>query len=62
VDLLLRRQVRDALAGRAVGATVVPDELGRRERERLTETLRRVDAFRKRVSAHLLGTPVGAGL
>ncbi len=62
VDLLLRRQVRDALAGRAVGATVAPDELDRRERERLTETLRRVDAFRKRVSARLLGTPVGAGL
>jgi CBS domain-containing protein len=62
VDLLLRRQVRDALAGRAVGATVVPDELDRRERERLKETLRRVDAFRKRVSARLLGTPVGAGL
>jgi len=62
VDLLLRRQVRDALAGRALGATVVPDELDRRERERLTETLRRVDAFRKRVSARLLGTPFGAGL
>ncbi len=62
VDLLLRRQVRDALAGRAVGATIAPDELGRRERERLMETLRRVDSFRKRVSARLLGSPVGAGL
>jgi signal-transduction protein with cAMP-binding, CBS, and nucleotidyltransferase domain len=62
IDLLLRRQVREALAGRTVGTKVAPDELGRRERERLKETLHRVDAFRKRVSARLLGTPVGAGL
>jgi signal-transduction protein with cAMP-binding, CBS, and nucleotidyltransferase domain len=62
VDLVLRRQVRDALAGRVAGATVVPEQLGRRERERLKETLRRVDAFRKHVGARLLGTPVGPGL
>jgi signal-transduction protein with cAMP-binding, CBS, and nucleotidyltransferase domain len=62
VDLLLRRQVCDALAGRVAGATVMPEQLARRERERLKETLRRVDAFRKRVSARLLGTPVGPGL
>lgn len=62
VDLLLRQQVRDALAGRAVGTVVAPDELGRRERERLKETLHRIEAFRKRVSTRLLGAPVGSGL
>jgi signal-transduction protein with cAMP-binding, CBS, and nucleotidyltransferase domain len=58
--LLLRRQVADALARRSPVAPPVP--VLPREREQLTETLRRIDSFRRSVSARLLGTPANAGL
>jgi len=61
-DLLLRRQVADALARRSSAKTLAPATLPRHERERLFETLRRIDSFRGSVVARLLGTPAGAGL
>ncbi|MGE0118131.1 MAG: DUF294 nucleotidyltransferase-like domain-containing protein [Dongiaceae bacterium] len=62
VSLLLRRQASDALAGRPAGTMLVPGTLSRRENERLVEALRRIEAFRKHVSARLLGAFTGPGL
>jgi signal-transduction protein with cAMP-binding, CBS, and nucleotidyltransferase domain len=55
--LLLRRQVADALATCSPAAPTVA-----REREQLADTLRRIDSFRRSVTARLLGTPANAGM
>jgi signal-transduction protein with cAMP-binding, CBS, and nucleotidyltransferase domain len=57
--LLLRRQVTDALA--KPSAVTLPASSAR-EHDRLVETLRRIDSFRRNVSARLLGTRANAGL
>jgi signal-transduction protein with cAMP-binding, CBS, and nucleotidyltransferase domain len=60
--LLLRRQVADALAKRSPVKVLAPATFSPHERDRLLETLRRIDSFRRSVSARLLGTPGGAGM
>jgi CBS domain-containing protein len=53
--VLLRQQLADDAAGAEIGNFVDPETLSRRERERLVESLRAVEAFRKRVRAELTG-------
>lgn len=49
--LLLRQQVADYLAGRKVSNFVKPDDLSKRDRERLIESFRAIDNLRERLRA-----------
>jgi signal-transduction protein with cAMP-binding, CBS, and nucleotidyltransferase domain len=60
--LLLRRQVDEALSKRSPVKVPAPTTFSPHERERLLETRRRIDSFRRSVSARLLGTAGGAGM
>jgi signal-transduction protein with cAMP-binding, CBS, and nucleotidyltransferase domain len=53
--LMLRQQLADHAAGRKVGNFVDPDTLSRRDRDRLVDSLRAVETFRKSVRAELTG-------
>ena len=53
--LLLREQITDFRAGRTVGNYVHPDTLSERERDILVDSLRAIDALRKRVHAEFTG-------
>jgi signal-transduction protein with cAMP-binding, CBS, and nucleotidyltransferase domain len=61
LDLLLRRQATDALAGRPAGTILSTADLARRERERLVDSLQRIEAFRKHVAARILGPTASPG-
>jgi CBS domain-containing protein len=56
VDLLLRQQITDWEAGRTPGNHVTPADLPRWQRDRLVETLRSIESFRKRVISDMLGS------
>jgi signal-transduction protein with cAMP-binding, CBS, and nucleotidyltransferase domain len=56
VDLLLRQQLADLEAGRTPGNCIAPATLPRQQRERLVETLRSIESFRKRVIDDMLGS------
>lgn len=53
--LLLRQQLRDFQAGARVGNHVAPGDLSERERDMLVESLRAIDALRKRVHGEFTG-------
>lgn len=53
--IMLRRQLRDFRAGKRVSYYVDPGELSRPERGKLQDSLRSVDAIRKRVHAEFTG-------
>ncbi len=53
--LLLREQIADFRAGRTVGNHVHPDTLSEREKDILVDSLRAIDALRKRVRAEFTG-------
>jgi signal-transduction protein with cAMP-binding, CBS, and nucleotidyltransferase domain len=53
--LLLRQQLADFQAGRTVGNHVHPDSLSEREKDILVDSLRAIDALRKRVHADFTG-------
>lgn len=53
--LLLREQLNDFRAGRAVGNYVHPDSLTEREKDILVDSLRAIDALRKRVHTEFTG-------
>jgi CBS domain-containing protein len=56
VDLLLRQQLTDWEAGRTPSNHVTPAALPRWQRDRLVETLRSIESFRKRVIGDMLGS------
>lgn len=53
--LLLREQLSDFRAGRTVGNHVHPDTMSEREKDILVDSLRAIDALRKRVNAEFTG-------
>ncbi len=57
--LVLRTQLADFRAGRTPGYWLDPRTLSRRERRRLREDFRTIDAFRTRVKAELTGRLLG---
>lgn len=60
IELLLRRQVDDARAGRPVGTVIAGAALRRPDRDRLDGALRRIASFRRTVAVRLLGAAPGA--
>jgi len=62
VDLLLHQQLRDREAGQARGNYVAAAMLPRRQSERLVETVKSIESFRRRMIEGMLGTTAaGAG-
>jgi signal-transduction protein with cAMP-binding, CBS, and nucleotidyltransferase domain len=55
IDLLLHQQLADWEAGRTPGNHVMPADLPRWQRDRLVETLRSIESFKKRVIGDMLG-------
>ncbi len=53
--LLLREQLSDYRAGRTVGNHVHPDSLSEREKDMLVDSLRAIEALRKRLHAEFTG-------
>jgi len=53
--VLLREQIADFQAGRTVGNYVHPDSLSKREKDILVDSLRAIDALRKRLHAEFTG-------
>lgn len=54
-NLMLRQQIRDFSAGRAVGNHVDPADITRRERDMLVDGFKAIKRFRKRIRMELTG-------